>query len=196
MKQKFGSLIKTLSRELDPFKGLITLALVLLFSHILWHLLFEGDVNSDKLALLGYDITDSVKLFSQWQADVLAKILDWANIKVEQYDRVVLFEHGRALRIIWGCTAIKQSFSLFFVILFCAMRPLTKLTYMPIALVSLILFNFFRLYVISYFYNIDPNTFHFWHEFFRFAIYGFVGIIWVVGVELYDNLFKKSDRKQ
>ncbi|MGL4994270.1 MAG: exosortase/archaeosortase family protein [Bacteroidales bacterium] len=194
MKQKINTLINSISREIEPLRGLIIFFLVLIFSHYLWHILFDGVVNSDSLSLLGYDISSSISSFSKWQTDVLAKILGWANIKVEQHGCTLLFENGQALRIIWGCTGIKQSFTLFFIILFCGMRPLPKLIYMPIALVSLLLFNFFRLYVISYQYNIDPSSFHFWHEFFRFALYAFIGIVWIVGVEFYVKLFRTSGR--
>lgn len=197
MKQLLENSKSFLIRHVKPLSGMIIFFLVLAVTHFLWHALFKGGangINSDQLSFLGHDISVEVRKFSQWQADIVAVMMNRMNIGFEQFDTAFLFHNGRAVRIVWGCTGIRQAFSLFFVILFCRMTPLQKLWWLPTSMVLLLIFNFFRLMVINYNFSIDPDTFHFWHEFFRFAIYAYIGVVWFIGEEVIGRRLNKSGK--
>ena len=113
-------------------------------------------------------------------------------------EHTIRFVGGTGTSIIWGCTAIKQSFIWFWLI--ATVRPwivrfspftfhfspftLAKLWYIPLGWVCCYAFNILRIFLIALLIEHHPEWFHMLHDYiFKYLFYGMLFGLWVIFVE-------------
>jgi exosortase/archaeosortase family protein len=101
---------------------------------------------------------------------------------------LIWFFTGNSVRIIWGCTGIKQSFIFFFILLFSQGPWKHKIWFIPLGLFASYVFNLFRISIITISMENHPLWFHFLHEYlFKFLYYGFIFGIWLIWEEKFNH---------
>ena len=181
--------IKILSEKLEPFKGIIYFVVVLLAANYFWKFAVKGDESDVLVTFLDVNISAPFNFMVSHFANAISSVLYFFGSDVIQRNNVLFFENGNAIRIIWGCTGIKQAYIFFCIIAFTRGPWQKKLWYIPTGLLVVYLFNLFRMAVIV---ELSRNYFHwfdFLHEFlFKYAFYGVIFLMWL----FWDEKIRKN----
>lgn len=176
-------------KSLDPFKGIIYFLFLLFFFHFAWKLSIEGDSDSDFILLWGHDITPdwfhTICLWLTQAASWVVHQLPGGGELVRESIYMWFPDGGITIRIIWGCTGVKQLFIFSCIMLFYRGPFLKKLWYIPLGWLLLTLYNILRIALITYFTNGHPERFDSLHDgIFRYIYYALIFLLWVCWEEL------------
>lgn len=195
--------ILSIWQKLEPIRSVLIFLAVLFSANILWKLSIYGD-DSDSQVLLfnAIDITAFFDFFVRTTTNAIRDIIEFFgfNIHHKSYNDV-RFYNDNYVTIVWGCTAIKQSFIFLCIMMFTPGPQKSKLWYIPLGLLLIYVFNLFRISVIALSVEQYPQYFRFLHEgLFKYLFYGFIFLIWVYWEEklnkktkLQKNASEKTD---
>lgn len=173
--------------RLTPYEGIIRFVVAMLAANYFWKFTVLGDEDGHgAVTWFGLDLT--------WYFDVLADhIAGIVYTMLHAFDDAVTLTDGNRLRftdtgvgisIVWGCTAIKQSFIWLVIMLAARGRWTDKLWYIPIGWVFAYAFNIFRIYMVALLTKHHPEWFELLHTYlFKYLFYGCFFILWL----LYDE---------
>ena len=179
-------------KKLDPFKGVIYFVIVLFASDFVWKLAIAGDESDVLVTFLGMDVTAFFSVMTSHFSNAIFNVLNFFGSDVMQRNNVLFFENGNAVRIIWGCTGIKQTYIYICIIAFARGPWMKKLWYIPAGLAVVYLFNLFRMAVIVELFRDFPHWFDFLHEFlFKYGFYGVIFLMWL----FWDEVIRKPQIK-
>ena len=110
------------SEKIEPYKGVIYFATILMLSNLFWKYNILGDESyslDSKVTFWGLDISSP---FS-WMADAIAKstlfILNLLGFNVTlDIGNVFRHENGFNVQVVWACTGLKQAYIFFSIIAF------------------------------------------------------------------------------
>ena len=171
-----------LPEKIKSYVGIIYFVIILLLSHLLWKLFVLGEESDTIVTLLGFDISYPFIWMSRHIASVSVSILNFIGFDtVLEPNNVILHTSvKKGVRIVWGCTGIKQAYIFFCIILFYRGPWLKKLWYIPLGLLVVYLFNIFRIAFITGFIRYNSSAFDFLHEhLFKYLFYGIIFLMWV-----------------
>ena len=172
--------LKILSKKLDPFKGVIYFVIVLFAADFVWKFMMDGDESDVLVTFFGLDVTAAFNFVSMHFANGIFYVLNFFGSDVMQRNNILFFDNGNSIRIIWGCTGIKQGFIYCCIIAFARGSWKKKLWYIPAGLLVVYLFNLFRMAVIVELFRDFPHWFDFLHGFlFKYAFYGTIFLMWL-----------------
>lgn len=178
--------LEIFKKRLSPYADILLFVVCLLGANAVWKLCVSGDENGDAVFLFGtWDIT----FCFDWLAEHTARVVAWWTSLVRPtltyYPPVVMrFDSGFAVRIVWSCTPIKQSFIWLIIILFARGTWKNKLWFVPFGWLCAYLFNILRITLIGFLCEFHPAMFPFWHEYvFKYLFYGMLFLLWVWWVE-------------
>lgn len=165
----------------NPLFDVALFAVCLFGANILWKMCVNGDESSDFVTVLGMDASRIFNAVSHYLTTRVYWVLQLFRPTVHLYEPdVVWFDSGFASRIIWGCTAIKQSFIWLIIILFARGKSLRKLWFIPFGWVMIHIFNVVRISLIDLLCEFHPTMFEFWHGFFfKYLFYFMMFLLWV-----------------
>jgi Predicted membrane protein len=192
--------IKKIKHTLEPYSGVLLFLVLLFFFHFTWKWVVDGDQDSTRMYVFGKDYTPA---WFYSASLMLAKIVYWLIHLFpgnEDFVRdgigLYYLDGGILIRIIWGCTGIKQMFIFAGIILFYRGPFFKKMWYIPLGCLVLTLYNIVRIALISVLTNQHPEQFHSLHNgIFRYIYYGIVFLLWIIWEECFVEK-KGYDEKQ
>lgn len=154
----------------EPVKDIAYFLFLFLFFELIWKLSVHEANNGEQIIVLGRDVTAYLYPICLWTAQftyhIIHDILGFDSFKIDNL--FIYFENSLKMKIIWGCTGVKQIL-LFIFILICYKGPLNKKwIFIPLSALFLFLVNIIRL-IISAFLIKDgfPDWFIFINESFN-----------------------------
>lgn len=177
-----------LPEKLEPFRGIILFAVVLMISNLVWKYNVLGDEAIDlhsKVTLFGWDISGPFIAAAVHVATVSKNLLNFLGWEVSlSPDNTLGFATGYSVKVIWACTGIKQAFICSCIFLFARGTWKKKAWYIPLTLLVVYTFNIFRISFITACIEHHPNWFEFLHLYaFKYAFYGVIFLMWVLWEE-------------
>jgi len=172
---------KSLLKRINPYVDVLLFAVCLFGANIVWKLMVHGDESYVHVTVLGQDATAIFNSTAHYVAQRCAWLVGLFRPTVAFYEPdLIAFDSGFASRIIWGCTAIKQSFIWLAIMLFARGMWKRKLWFIPFGWVCIHLFNILRISLINMLCEFHPTMFVFWHVyFFKYLFYFMMFMLWV-----------------
>lgn len=181
---------RSLKQLFEPYADVLIFMITLFAADFFWKWTVAGDENGDMVTWFGMDVTAPF----EFMACHIARVVYWlvSLFRDTAYmvnEHTIRFASGSGTTIIWGCTAIKQSFIWFWLIatvLPVAHRrwPIAKLWYIPLGWLACYVFNIIRIFLIALFIEYHPEWFHILHDYiFKYLFYGMLFALWAVFVE-------------
>ena len=184
---------RSLKQRFEPYKDVIIFMITLLVSNYFWKFTMVGDENGDSVTWFGMDITAPFEFMACHIASVVFWLVSLVRDTASMTDaHTIHFTSGSGTTIIWGCTALKQSFIWLCLILtvrsvskeFRRQTWLHKLWFIPFGWICCYAFNILRIFIISLFIEFHPDWFHVLHDYiFKYIFYGMLFLLWVWFVE-------------
>lgn len=177
-----------LPEKLEPFKGVILFAVVMMVANFFWKYNVIGDdVNrfDSIVTFWGINISAPFSWLAKHAAHVSVAILNFFGSDVILKPGNI-FQHtsGFRIQIVWACTGIKQAYIFFCIIAFARGPWLKKLWFIPLGLFVVYAFNIFRIVFIIGMSETHPEWFHFLHIYaFKYSFYGIIFLTWVLWEE-------------
>lgn len=181
-----------LPAKLEPFRGVILFAVVLMLSNFFWKYNVLGDEARDcdtTVTFWGLDISAPFIFMAHHVSSLAADILHLLGNKViVKPDNILGYSNGSSVQIIWACTGLKQAYICFCILLFARGSWKRKIWYIPLSMVVVYLFNLIRItYIVSTIEN-HPNWFEFLHLYaFKYTFYGIIFLLWMYWEEKLSN---------
>ena len=185
---------RSLRQLFEPYTDVIIFMVTLLAANYFWKFTVSGDENGDLVTWFGLDITAPFEFMACHIASVVYWLVSLFRDTAFMTDpHTIHFTSGSGTTIIWGCTALKQSFIWFWLI--ATVRPwnfqlstinfqLSKLWYIPLGWLCCYLFNILRIFLIALFIEYHPECFHLLHDYiFKYLFYAMLFGLWVIFVE-------------
>ena len=170
--------------KLEPFKGVILFAIILMASNYLWKYNVLGDEAKDVDSMVtfhGLNISAPFVWMAHNITHMSELVLNFFGWKVIlDPTNILRHDNGSSVQIIWACTGIKQAYICFCILAFSRGPWIKKLWYIPLSLIVVYLFNIFRIVFIVACVENHPQWFHFLHLYaFKYAFYGIIFLMWV-----------------
>lgn len=166
---------------LKPYEDIIIFVITLLVANYFWKWTMSGDESGVTVSWLGLDITPLFAAAAQHVADVsyhLCRLFTDDVRYIEPY--IIRFDSGSGLRIIWGCTGIKQSFIWLCLMLTAKGIQKRKLWYIPLGWLCIYLFNILRIVFVALVIKDHPDLFELLHTYiFKYLFYFMLFMLWV-----------------
>lgn len=173
-----------------PYRDVIIFMVTLLVANYFWKFTMVGDENGDSVTWFGMDITAPFEFMACHIASVVYWIVSlFRDTAIMTDPHTIHFTTGTGTTIIWGCTAIKQSF--IWLCLMLTVVPynsgrtwLRKLWFIPVGWLCCYAFNILRIAAIALFIEHHPEWFHLLHDYiFKYLFYAMLFGLWVLFVE-------------
>jgi exosortase/archaeosortase family protein len=181
-----------LPEKLEPLKGVILFAVILMASNFFWKLNVLGDEASNfdsNVTFWGLDISAPFIWMAHHVSTVTYSILHFLNQGIQLKPINTLnYPNGNSVHIIWACTGIKQAYICFCILAFARGSWQKKLWYIPISLLVVYIFNIFRITFIVGCIQFHPNWFEVLHLYiFKYSFYAVIFLMWVLWEEKISN---------
>ncbi len=174
--------------KLEPFKGVILFAVILMGSNFFWKYNIKGDeaFSLDSIvSLWGLDISAPFNWMAKHVAHLSVFVLNLLSSEVIlKPGNIFQHSNGYSVQIVWACTGLKQMYIFFCIIAFYRGPWSKKLWFIPLGLLVIYLFNVFRIVFIIGAVEQHPNWFNFLHLYaFKYAFYLLIFLMWVLWEE-------------
>ena len=174
--------MQKIKQILSPYFGIILFVIALFGANIIWKTAISGDENSPAVLLFNkFDISAPFIFMSEHIAKVVYAIVRFFGYEISLMNSVFLRYAGRyGVKIIWGCTGIKQTFIFLIIMLLARGSWKNKLWFIPLGFFLCYLINIFRITAITMIVKNHQELFHFYHDyFFKYLYYGLIFLIWL-----------------
>lgn len=170
-----------LPEKMRPYAGIIYFMLVLVIAHFFWKFTVKGDETDTIVTFMGLNISGPFNFLAQHVAQATAYLLHLFGSGAQLMDNnVIRHENGVAVRIVWSCTGIKQSYIFFCIIAFYGRNLKQKLWYIPLGLLLIYIINILRITAITALIKSYPEYFDLLHEhLFKYLFYIIMFGMWV-----------------
>ena len=178
---KFVETYNTLKQRLAPYREIILFMVVLLASNYLWKYTVIGEETGGRVTWFGLDITAPFDIMAEHIACVSAWITSLFRPTVHYLPPYVIrWDSGSAVKIVWACTAIKQSFIWLCLIAAAQGSWRRKAWFIPLGWLCIYAFNILRITIIGFFIEFHPDWFDLLHTYiFKYLFYGMMFLLWV-----------------
>jgi exosortase/archaeosortase family protein len=184
-------------KKLEPYKGVIWFAIILMAANFFWKYDVMGDESSrfDSIVTFwGINISAPFVWMANHVTQVtyhLLKFMDF-NISVQPAN-IVQHANGHSVQIIWACTGLKQAYIFFCIIAFYRGPWLKKLWFIPSGFLVVYAFNIFRIAFIVAIVGKHPEWFELLHLYlFKYLFYLIIFLMWVFWEEKIAGKSNKS----
>jgi len=178
-----------LPEKLEPFRGVILFAVVLMLSNFFWKYDVLGDESKScdtMVSFWGLNISAPFVWMAHHVSGFSYDILHSLNssVSIDRVNNVFRFPNNNCVQIIWACTGIKQAYICFCILAFARGPWKKKLWYIPLAILAVYVFNIFRITFIVTTMENHPDWFEFLHLYaFKYGFYGLIFLMWVLWEE-------------
>ncbi len=168
--------------KIKPYEGIIYFIVILFVSHFFWKFTVKGDESDSVVTFFDLNISAPFIYMAKHFADIIASILQFFGSDVMLAgNNVLYYGNENAIRIVWGCTGIKQAYIFFCIIAFTRGPWTRKLWYIPLGMIVIYLFNLCRMVIIVALYENHMEWFNFLHAYlFKYLFYGVIFLLWML----------------
>ena len=186
---KLQSKIENLKSIIAPYSDVVIFMITLFVANYFWKWTVSGDEHGEMVTWFGMDVTAPF----EWMACHIASVVYWLVSLFRDTawmadEHTIRFTSGSGTTIIWGCTAIKQSFIWLCLIL--TVRPWKssiinhKCWYILLGWLCCYVFNILRIFLIALLIEHHPDWFEVLHNYiFKYLFYAMLFGLWVIFVE-------------
>lgn len=173
--------IKTYHNALRPYTDIILFVVALLAANFFWKFTVLGDEGGVQVTWLGLDITAPFDFLATHIANAVYWVVQLVRDTIHLLPNNVLrFDSGSSVRIVWSCTALKQSFIWLIIMLVARGKWLNKLWFIPLGFVAIHLFNILRIALITLIIEHHPELFELMHTYiFKYLFYLMLFGMWI-----------------
>ncbi len=174
-----------LPKYFEPLSGVLSFVLVLLIAHFLWKMSVRGDESDVIVTFLGFDISGPFNYMEEHVTYMVHRILNLFGFypNLEPYN-IFRYDNGNAIRVVWSCTGIKQSYIFAVIILLFNGSWKQKLWFIPAGLFVLYVYNLIRIAFLCGIVKDYQHLFDFMHEeLTKYLYYAIVFGLWVLWEE-------------
>lgn len=166
---------------LKPYTDIILFVIALLAANFFWKFTMHGDEGGIQVIWLGMDITQPFDIMAAHVADAVYWLVDIVRDTIHRYPNNILrFDSGSSVRIVWSCTALKQSFIWLIIMLAARGKWLKKLWFIPLGWVAIYAFNILRIALITLIIEHHPELFEMMHTYiFKYLFYLMMFGLWL-----------------
>lgn len=168
-------------KSLAPYKDIIVFVGAMLAANYFWKFTFTGDESGTEVMWLGIDVTAPFALMARHIASVSAWVIELFRDTVRYIEPYTLrFDTGTGVKIVWGCTGLKQSFIWLVIMLAAAGSWRRKLWFIPLGWVCIYVFNLLRIIIVAFIIEFHPELFELLHSYiFKYMFYFMLFMLWV-----------------
>ena len=184
--------MKKIKQILLPYFGIILFMIALFGANIIWKLIIYGDEDSPMVLLFNrFDISAPFVVMSEHIAKVVYIIIRFFGNEISLTEKVFLnFPSGYGVKIIWGCTGIKQTFIFLIIMLLARGNWKHKLWFVPVGIFCCYIINILRIAAITLIVKNHQEFFEFYHGFvFKYLYYGLIFLMWLLWEE---KIYRKN----
>ena len=177
--------LRQLSESLKPYRDVIVFMITLLVANYFWKFTMVGDEDGEVVKWFGLNVTAPFDILSRHIAAAVYWLVDLFRDTVFMTDDYsIRFASDHGVRIIWGCSGLKQSFIWLCLILTVRGGWKQKLWFIPVGWICCYSFNILRIFLITLLIEQHPDWFHMLHDYiFKYLFYGMLFGLWVIFVE-------------
>jgi exosortase/archaeosortase family protein len=182
--------IQKIKPVLSPYWGIILFVVALFGANIFWKTIISGDEDSPAVLLLNrFDISAPFAAMSKHIANIVLAVMHFFGYQITLIDNIFLtYPNGHGIKVVWGCTGIKQTFIFVCIIIFAAGKWKNKLWFIPTGIFCCYLINILRITAITMIVKNHQELFDFYHSFvFKYLYYGLIFLMWLFWVEKIVN---------
>ena len=176
---------KIYRQRLEPYWDVILFMICLLAAHFFWKLTIDADEHGGPVHWFGLDISAPFDFLSAHIAQVTYWFVSLFRPTIHFLPPDILrFDSGSAIKIVWSCTALKQSFIWLIIMIFARGSWKRKLWFIPLGWLFIYIFNLIRIASIAMIVEFHPDLFDLMHTYiFKYLFYGMMFMLWVWWVE-------------
>jgi exosortase/archaeosortase family protein len=181
-----NALILKMKRYLEPFYGIILFFAAMFIANFLWKLSVRGDEVSNVVTLFGmFDLSGFFNAATHKVAEITYQIVHFFDSSLQIIRKVhLIYPNTNGIKVIWGCSGIKQIFIFLCIMLAARGSWRHKLWFIPIGLIICYLINILRIAAITMITKNHPDMFVFFHAYvFKYFYYVLIFLIWVLWEE-------------
>jgi len=176
--------LEQIKKIIEPYRGIIRFLLAMFIANIIWKISITEDEHSVGEVLLWNfaDISGFFHIVTQQVSDsvyfILHKIL---GMNVTEHNFIFRFDTGKVIRIVWGCSGVKQMFIFTVIMLFSYGSWKHKLWFIPLGILVCHGINIIRILMLALIAYQYPSQLSLFHDYiFKYAFYGIIFLIWIV----------------
>jgi len=180
----------TYHKYIEPYADVLLFVVCLFGANFFWKYTVTGDEADTMVTWFGIDITAPFALLSEHIAHASYWLVSLLRDTVHLTEpNRIWFDSGFAVRIVWSCTPLKQSWIWLIIMLFARGSWLRKTWFIPLGWLVIHAFNILRISCINLLCEFHPDMFPLWHEYiFKYLFYGMMFLMWVWWVERLASL--------
>ena len=173
--------MKNWKKQIAPYTDIILFVVALLAANFFWKYTVLGDEGGEQVTWFGFDITAPFDFLATHIANAVYWTVHLVRDTIHQLPNNILrFDSGSSVRIVWSCTALKQSFIWLIIMLVARGKWLRKLWFIPLGFVAIYLFNILRIALITLIIEHHPELFEMMHTYvFKYLFYLMLFGMWV-----------------
>lgn len=164
-----------------PYYDIILFIVAMLVANYFWKFTVLGDEGGSQVTWFGIDITAPFTFLAEHITSVVYWLVHLTRDTIfKMEDTLLVFSSRSAIRVVWSCTALKQSF-IWLIIMLVARGPwIKKLWFIPLGWVCAYVFNILRITIITMAVEFHPELFDLLHEYiFKYLFYGMLFCLWL-----------------
>lgn len=181
--------LQSLYQQFLPYRDILCFVVVLLSANYFWKWTVIGEEDNNLVTWFGINLTSLFDAMSHH----ITRAVFWIVSSVRSTahligENTIRFDSGTATHIVWSCTALKQSFIWFWIILLSFGKFKKKCWFIPLGWICIYVFNILRIAIITLFIEFHPEWFDMLHEYiFKYLFYGMLFLLWVWWTEKIRN---------
>jgi len=186
--------LEQIKKITEPYWGIIRFLVAMFVANIVWKISITGNENGVGAVLLWQwvDISGFFHIATQQVVDAVYFILHRIlGMDVKVHNFLFQFDSGMPIRIVWGCSGVKQMFIFTVIMLFSYGSWKHKLWFIPLGILICHGVNIVRILVLTLITYQYPAQFDLFHTYiFKYAFYGIIFLMWLVWNEKFG--YEKS----
>lgn len=173
--------MKDWKKQIAPYTDIILFVVALLAANFFWKYTVLGDEGGDCVTWFGMDITAPFDLLAAHIARAVYWLIHFTRDTLHLLpDNILFFTSGSSIKIVWSCTALKQSFIWLVIMLVARGKWLRKLWFIPLGWVCIYVFNILRITWIAMIVEHHPHLFELMHTYiFKYLFYLMLFALWL-----------------
>ncbi len=181
---------------IKSYKDLIIFGLTVVVIHLTWKLGREASADDMEIYFYGINFSSFFNAINDFWAKLIHQfisIFQGTNVTING-NYIRYSDNDNGVRIIWGCSGIKELLMVFVVIATARGYWKQKLWYIPLGCIAIFLLNYLRLIMLTMVIHYSMNWFDFLHHYIgRIIMYGGLFLVWYIWVEIINKPKKENN---
>lgn len=173
--------MKDWKKQIAPYTDIILFVVALLAANFFWKFTVLGDEGGEQVIWFGVNITRPFDILAAHIAKAVYWLVHLTRDTIYLLsDNILWFTSGTSIKIVWSCTALKQSFIWLIIMLAARGKWLRKLWFIPLGWVCIYAFNILRIAWIAMIVEHHPQLFELLHtHIFKYLFYLMLFGMWI-----------------